>query len=78
MSHTWLPVVSTSAPRSKSSSAICGRHAEAAGGVFDIDDGEVDVVRLAHVADVLAHDPASRAAEDVADEKDVQKTAPSF
>jgi hypothetical protein len=30
-------------------------------------------VRLAHVADVLADDAASRAAEDVADEEDVQK-----
>ena len=43
-------------------------HAEAAGGVLGVDDGEFDVVRLAHVADVLAHDPAPRAAEDVADE----------
>ena len=46
--------------------------AEAAGGVFGVDDGEVDGVRLADVADVLADDFASRAAEDVADEKDVQ------
>jgi hypothetical protein len=30
------------------------------------------------MADVLAHDPAPRAAEDVADKKNVQKTAPSF
>ena len=29
-------------------------------------------------ADVLAHNPAPRAAEDVADEEDVQKTAPSL
>ena len=49
-----------------------GGNAEAAGGVFDIHDGEVDVVGLAQMADVLAHDPASRAAEDVADEEDVQ------
>ena len=44
------------------------RQAKAAGGVFRIDDGQLDVVRLAQVADVLAHDPAPRAAEDVADE----------
>jgi hypothetical protein len=29
-------------------------------------------VRLAQMADVLTHDPASRAAEDVADEENVQ------
>ncbi len=45
-----------------------GSHAEAAGGVLGIDDGELDVVGLAHVADVFAHDLASCAAEDVADE----------
>jgi hypothetical protein len=28
-------------------------------------------MRLAQMADVLTHDPASRAAEDVADEKDI-------
>ena len=48
------------------------RHAEAAGGVLNVHDRQLDLVRLAHVADVLAHDPASRAAEDVADEKNVQ------
>jgi hypothetical protein len=30
------------------------------------------------MADMLTDDPASRAAEDVADEENVQKTAPSF
>jgi len=30
-------------------------------------------VRLAHIANVLTHDPASRAAEDVAYEKNVQE-----
>ena len=47
------------------------RQAKAAGGVFGIDDGELDVVRRAQMADVLAHDPAPRAAEDVADEENV-------
>jgi hypothetical protein len=42
--------------------------AEAAGGVLRVDDGELDVVGLADVADVLADDAAARAAEDVADE----------
>ena len=48
------------------------RNAEAAGGVFGVDDDEFDVVRFTEMADVLAHDAASRAAEDVADEEDVQ------
>ena len=51
-------------------------HAKAARGVFDIDDREIDVVGFAYVADMLAHDAAPRAAEDVADEENVQKTAP--
>jgi hypothetical protein len=50
--------------------------AEAAGGVLRVDDGELDVVGLADVADVLADDAAARAAEDVADEEDVQCRAP--
>jgi hypothetical protein len=53
-------------------------HAEAASGVFDIHDGEVDFVGLAQMADVLAHNSASRAAEDVADEEDVQEQLPAF
>jgi hypothetical protein len=32
-------------------------------------------VRLAHVAEMLAHDLASCAAEDVADEEDVQESS---
>ncbi len=44
--------------------------AKASGGVFGVDDGEVDRVRLADVADVLADDLSSRAAEDVADEEE--------
>jgi hypothetical protein len=47
------------------------RQAKAAGGVFRIDDGQLHLMRLAQMADVLTHDPASRAAEDVADEKDI-------
>ena len=54
------------------------RHAKAAGGVLGIDDDQIDGVRLAHMADMLTDDPASRAAEDVADKENVQKTAPSF
>ena len=42
-----------------------------AGGVLGVNDGEVDGVGLAHMADVLADDLASRAAEDVADEQEV-------
>ncbi len=53
------------------------RYAETASGILRIDDGEFDVMRGAHVADVLAHDAAPRAAENVADEKNFQKTAPS-
>ena len=49
-----------------------GGHAESAGGVFDIHDEQVDLVCFAHVADVFADDFASCAAEDVADEEDVQ------
>src|SRR5258708_26867817 len=45
---------------------------ESAGGVLRVDDGEVDRVSLADVANVLRDDFASRAAEDVADEKNVQ------
>ena len=48
------------------------RQAKAAGGVFRIDDGQLYLMRLAQMADVLTHDPASRAAEDVADEKYAQ------
>ena len=45
-------------------------HAEAAGGVFDVHYCQVHVVSLAHMTDVLAHDPAPCAAENVADEQD--------
>ena len=46
--------------------------AESAGGVFSVDDDEVDGAALDDVADVLAHDAATGAAEDVADEEDAQ------
>jgi hypothetical protein len=49
-----------------------GRQAEAARGVFGVDDDQFHDVRLAHMADVLAHDPAPRTAENVADEENVQ------
>ena len=48
-------------------------HAKAAGGVLDVHDGQIDLVGLADVANVLTDDPAPRAAEDVADEEDVQR-----
>ncbi len=51
------------------------RNPEAASGVLRVDDDQLDVVSLAQMADVLAHDPASRAAEDVADEENVQKNS---
>jgi hypothetical protein len=54
------------------------RDTEAAGGILYVYDCQLHVVRLADVADVLADNAASRAAEDVTDEKNVQKTAPSF
>ena len=70
LSQTWLPVVSTCAPRSKSSSAMRRREAESAGGVFGVDDDEIDGAALDDVAEVLVHDAAAGAAEDVADEED--------
>jgi hypothetical protein len=54
------------------------RDAEAAGGVLGVDDNQIDIVRGDYVADVLAYDPAACASEDVANKKNVQKTAPSF
>jgi hypothetical protein len=53
-------------------------HAEAACGIFGIDDREFNVVRLAHVADVFAHNPAPRAAENITHKKNLQKTTPGF
>jgi hypothetical protein len=42
--------------------------AKSAGSVFRVDDGQVHGMGLAQMANVLAHDLAPRAAEDVADE----------
>ena len=48
-----------------------GRDAEAAGGVFAVDDEEVDGVGFEDVGKVLADDVAAGRAEDVADEENV-------
>ena len=48
------------------------RQPKAAGRILRVHNGELDTVRLAHVPDVLAHDPAPRTAKNVADEKNVQ------
>ena len=48
-----------------------GRDAEAAGGVFAVDDEEVDGVGGDDVGEVLADDVAAGRAEDVADEENV-------
>ena len=50
--------------------------AEAAGGVFAVDDDELGLVGLAQVTDVRLEDAAARAAKDVADEEDVHGKAP--
>ena len=46
---------------------------KAAGRVLAIDDDQVNAVRSDHVSNVLAHNPPSRAAEYVTNEKNVQK-----
>ena len=48
-----------------------GGDAEAAGGVFAVDDEEVDGVGFDDVGEMLAYDVAAGGAEDVADEEDV-------
>ena len=48
-----------------------GRDAEAAGGVFAVDDEEVDFVGFDEVGKVFANDVAAGGAEDVADEENV-------
>ena len=48
-----------------------GGDAEAAGGVFAVDDEEVYGVGFEDVGEVLAYDVAAGRAEDVADEKNV-------
>ncbi len=52
--------------------------AETAGGVFSVDDDQIDGMGGAHMPDVLADNPAACTAENVADEKNVQETAPSL
>jgi hypothetical protein len=45
--------------------------AEAAGGVFSVDDEEIDGVGFKDVREVFADDVAAGGTEDVADEKDI-------
>ena len=45
------------------------RHAKAARRILGIDNHQIHVVRLAHMANVLAHNPAPRAAKNIADKK---------
>jgi hypothetical protein len=52
------------------------RNSESPGSILSVDDDQLDIVSLNHVLDVLAHDPAPRAAEDVANEKDLQAVVP--
>jgi hypothetical protein len=53
-----------------------GSESESAGGVFGIDDDEFNRAAGDDVAEVLANDAATRAAEYVADEEDAQMNAP--
>jgi hypothetical protein len=48
-----------------------GGDAEAAGGVFSIDDEEIDGVGFDDVGKVFADDVAAGGAKDIADKKDV-------
>ena len=48
-----------------------GREAEAAGGVFAVDDEEIDGVGFKHVGQVFADDVAAGGAEDIADKEDI-------
>ena len=52
-----------------------GGEAEAAGGVFAVDDEEVDGVGFEDVGEVLMHDVAAGGAEDIADEENVHWTS---
>jgi hypothetical protein len=45
-----------------------GRDAEPAGRVFRVHHDQVHVMRLTHMPDMFAHNPAPRAAKNVADE----------
>ena len=48
-----------------------GRDAEAAGGVFSVDDEEIDGVGFKDVGEMFADDVAAGGAKDVADEEDI-------
>jgi hypothetical protein len=48
-----------------------GGDAEAAGGVFAVDDEEIDGVGFEDVGEMLAYDVAAGRTEDVADEENV-------
>jgi hypothetical protein len=52
-----------------------GRDAETAGGVFAVDDEEIDGVSFDELGQVLAYDVAARRAEDVADEENVHSVS---
>ena len=65
-------MVSTSAPHWKTSSAICGVTPKPPAAFSTLMIVRSTLCDAAYVADVLAHDFASRAAEDVADEQDIQ------
>jgi hypothetical protein len=49
------------------------RHTKTAGGIFCVDHHQIHVVGRADVAEVLTHNAASRAPENVPNEKNVQK-----
>ena len=48
-----------------------GREAEAAGGVFAIDDEQINVVGFKHVGKVFAHDMTAGGSKDIADKEDI-------
>lgn len=48
-----------------------GRDAEASGGVFAVDDEEIDGVGFEDVREVFADDVAAGGAKDIADKKDI-------
>jgi hypothetical protein len=52
---------------------FCDRRgeAEASGGVFAVDDEEIDVVGFKHVGQVFADDVAAGGAKDIADKEDI-------
>jgi hypothetical protein len=54
-----------------------GRDAEAARSIFAIDDDEIDLTLFDDVAQVFAHDAATRASEDVSYKKNAQKSVDS-